>query len=304
MIGNNRHPKIPGKKAPAPPARLTTRAEARKSAPRPPRRFVSAKELQGETSSTSAISTSRRRSSAKTSRRNSPKLSPTNRWSGPAQGMKRKMAVGRKTIEPRRQAASQSGKCLAISPPRTDVTPVPEITAMLTHALSLFLSSWRQTVESQPQSAVVNNIPVATPATSAAPSTAGRCRFMSATMTRTEASAAKTVAYQRRLNQTSSIGPNTTGQKLEDIAAAVITAMVASETCCAANNWGTAKNAIPLLSPTVEFERPISQTGGTRWLNFRQTSRILLCYTVLPTWLALIRLIPESGGAPPVAAWR
>jgi hypothetical protein len=45
--------------------------------PRTPRRLVGGKQLQGDTSSTSAISTSRRCSNAKTSQRNSPKLSPT-----------------------------------------------------------------------------------------------------------------------------------------------------------------------------------------------------------------------------------
>ena len=59
--------------------------------------------------------------------------------------------------------------------------------------------------------------------------------FTIATKTRIEATAAKTVAYRRRLNQMSSIGPNTKGQKFEDMAAAVIPEIVASETCCAAN---------------------------------------------------------------------
>jgi hypothetical protein len=60
------------------------------------------------------------------------------------------------------------------------------------------------------------------------------------------------------------MGPNTNGQKLEDIAAAVIPAMVASGTFCAASNWGMTKNAMPLVRPTEQFDRPMSQTGGMR----------------------------------------
>ena len=58
------------------------------------------------------------------------------------------------------------------------------------------------------------------------------------------------------------------GQKLEDIAAAVIPAMVASGTCWAASNCGMAKKAMPLVSPTEEFERPRSHTGGSDWNLF------------------------------------
>src|SRR5487761_929752 len=96
--------------------------------------------------------------------------------------------------------------------------------------------------------------------------------FVTAVNISIDVAAAKTVAYQRRLNRTSSMGLKITHQKLEDIAAAVIPAILASETCCAASNWGMTKNAIPVARPTVEFERPISQTGGPGRLDLTQAS--------------------------------
>src|ERR1700733_1961553 len=86
--------------------------------------------------------------------------------------------------------------------------------------------------------------------------------------TRVEVSAAKKVAYQRRLNRTSSIGTNMMAEKLEDMAAAVIAAMRASGTWRAASSCGITKKTIPTLKPTVQFERPISQTGGVWRLDF------------------------------------
>src|SRR5580704_13379504 len=87
-----------------------------------------------------------------------------------------------------------------------------------------------------------------------------------------DSSAAKSVAYQRRLKRTSSIGPNTTAQKLGDSAAAVMPAMCASETCCAASIWGIAKNARPPYSPNDEFDSPMIQIGGAVRSDFKQVS--------------------------------
>src|ERR1700761_1613229 len=91
----------------------------------------------------------------------------------------------------------------------------------------------------------------------------------------TEASAAKRVAYQRRLKRTSSIGPNTTAQKFGDSAAAVMPAILASETCWAASIWGIAKNARPPYSPNDEFDKPIIQIGGALRSDFKQLSGVL-----------------------------
>src|ERR1700733_12316429 len=85
---------------------------------------------------------------------------------------------------------------------------------------------------------------------------------------RMEVRPAKKVAYERRLKRTSRIGTSRRVEKLEDMAAAVIAAMRASGTCRAASNCGITKKTIPALRPTVEFERPINQTGGTRRLDF------------------------------------
>jgi len=55
------------------------------------------------------------------------------------------------------------------------------------------------------------------------------------------AAAARTVAYQRRLNRTSSVGLNTNAQKVGDIATAVTAAISGSGRCFAAISWGSAK---------------------------------------------------------------
>ncbi len=89
-----------------------------------------------------------------------------------------------------------------------------------------------------------------------------------------DASAAKRVAYQRRLKRTSSIGPNTTAQKLGDSAAAVMPAILASATWCAASIWGIAKNARPPYSPNDEFEIPMIQIGGAVRSDFKQVSGV------------------------------
>src|SRR5438270_3634211 len=90
---------------------------------------------------------------------------------------------------------------------------------------------------------------------------------------RMEVRPAKKVAYQRRLKRTSSIGTNRMAVKLEDMAAAVMAAMRASGTWCAASSCGIAKKTIPTTRPIVEFERPINQTGGTPRLDFTLASR-------------------------------
>ncbi len=116
---------MPASERPAPPMRLTKRAEAWKLLPKPPRVLVSAKEAQGEAKSASAMRTSRRRTTAKTSAKNLLKLSRARRRSGAGDGMRRKIAVGTKTTRPRRTAAMGSGSVRTNSPARTAMMPLP-----------------------------------------------------------------------------------------------------------------------------------------------------------------------------------
>ena len=86
---------------------------------------------------------------------------------------------------------------------------------------------------------------------------------------------AKTVAYQRRLKRTSRMGAKKTLQKLGENATAVMVAILDSETCPAANSWGSAKSTMPLLNPMVALHIPIIQTGGVVRSEFKRTSRVL-----------------------------
>jgi|SRR5690348_11552575 len=91
--------------------------------------------------------------------------------------------------------------------------------------------------------------------------------------------AAKTEAYQRRLKRTSSIGLNTTAQKLGDIATAVMAAILASGMRSAASSWGSAKKTMPVLNPRVALDRPMTHTAGGRRLEYKGTSgKVLTAY--------------------------
>src|SRR5262245_23774191 len=85
-------------------------------------------------------------------------------------------------------------------------------------------------------------------------------------------SAARIVAYQRRLKRTSRMGAKKTNQKNGELATAVMAAIFSSGTCPAAMSCGITKKIIPLLHPSVVLERPISHTGGTRRVEFKATS--------------------------------
>ena len=148
---------------PAPPARLTARAEAWKSAPRPPTRLVRAKVPQGERNNSSTITTSRRRRSERTSRLNCRKLSPARRLSAPGAGIKRKMVAGRKTIAPIRIAAGTTGRRRTNSPPAATIRPVPLNNAMLIHLLSAFFCSFGVMLDNQPPRAELERIAAALP---------------------------------------------------------------------------------------------------------------------------------------------
>ena len=85
-------------------------------------------------------------------------------------------------------------------------------------------------------------------------------------------SAARTVAYHRRLKRTSSMGEKNTNQKKGVLASAVMAAIFDSGTCAAAMSWGMTKKTSPLVNPRVALERPISHKGETRRVQFKQTS--------------------------------
>ena len=153
--------------------------------------------------------------------------------------------------------------------------PMDAMYAKLNHALNWFSSSLRTTVESHPPSAVVERIAAAEPVTRAISRMTRWCRLSTAVAASRDASAAKSVAYQRRLKRTSSIGPNTTAQKFGDSAAAVMPAIFASETCWPDSIWGIAKNASPPYSPNDEFDSPMIQIGGAVRSDFKQVSGVL-----------------------------
>jgi hypothetical protein len=135
-----RLPKMPARERPAPPTTLTMRAEAWKSLPKLPRRLVRAKEAQGEAKRARAMRTSRRRTTARTSAKNLPKLSRARRRSGPGEGMRRKMVVGRKTMMPSRGAARGRGRARTSSPARMAMRPLPAKVAAQVQELSLLSS--------------------------------------------------------------------------------------------------------------------------------------------------------------------
>ena len=101
------------------------------------------------------------------------------------------------TQEGRRQP---DGQMRTSSPPSTEVTPIPQMRAMLIQALSWLFSSSPVMLESQPHRAVDESIAAPAPSTIAAVRTARWSRFRMATMTMMASIAAKKVAYKRRLN--------------------------------------------------------------------------------------------------------
>src|SRR6516225_2108747 len=147
--------------------------------------------------------------------------------------------------------------------------PVPPISAMFIHLLSVFVLLGSVMLESHPPSAAPDKAAAVTHSTIAASSTTRWRRFRIATDAETAAAIAKTVAYHRRLNRTSSIGLSITAQKFGDIAIAVKAAILNSGMCSAAMSWGSTKKTKPVLNPSVVLDSPISHTGGTRRLEFK-----------------------------------
>jgi hypothetical protein len=93
-------------------------------------------------------------------------------------------------------------------------------------------------VASQPPSALVQSCADAKPRSMRASSSARFVRLSRARVMQRPAIAAKKVAYARRLKRTSSMGPSRKTQMPPEKTVAVMAAMRASGTCCAARSCG------------------------------------------------------------------